>query len=295
MKSMTALIAGVALAFSPFTADAGDALERIRETRTLRIAHREASIPFSYLAAPNLPVGYSIDICKQLAAMLERELKIAKLAIEFVQVTSATRFTTVAEGRADLECGSSTNNAERRKLVDFSTPHFIASSRMVTGTMSGIRDWRDLHSRRLVTTKGSTNARMIHEMRSSMAIPMTIIEATDHQAAFQMVEAGTADAFAMDDVLLYGLKANSKAREKLHIVGRPLSVEPYAIAFVKNDPDLKRMIDIEMRRMVETQALANLHHKWFEQPIPPNGITLGMPISRMLRNSWAFPTTNVAD
>lgn len=276
-------------------AAAGPVLDRIGSTGKIVMTNRDASVPFSFQDANGKPIGYSVDVCMRIAVAIRRELKRPDLGIEFHPVTSATRIPTIVEGKADLECGSTTNNAERRKLVSFTIPYFIAGARMVVGADSGIRNWADLRGKTIVTTKGTTNARSIQQRSDARSLDIKLVEAGDHLDSFKMVENGAADAFAMDDVLLYGLRAQAATPASFAVVGDLLTVEPYAVMFSKSDPDLKRIIDREMADMIHDGELHKLYARWFESPIPPKGANLEMPMGHLLRASLLYPSDKVAD
>ncbi len=272
-----------------------DTLSKIRETKTITIAHRESSIPFSFLDENKKPVGYSIDLCLKIAEAIKEELKLPKLEILFLPVSSTTRIPAIMNGKADLECGSTTNNAERRKQVAFTIPHFMAASRMVVRTTSGIENWQDLRGKRVVTTKGTTAVKLINDSSKGLALAVQLVEKSDHTESFAEVENGKADAFPMDDVLLYGLRAKSAKPADFKIVGDALSVEPYAIMMRKNDAPFKTVVDREMARIIFEGELNKVYNKWFTKPIPPKGMVMGMPMGYLLRDSLRFPSDQVAD
>lgn len=273
---------------------AGETLDRIAKTGKVVIANREASIPFSYVV-DGRPIGYSIDICRGIVEGIKAALKRPDLGIEFFQVTSDTRIPAIREGKADLECGSTTNNAERRKLVGFTIPHFIAGSRMLVRADSGIRNWVDLRGKTIVTTKGTTNAKTIMVRNDVRSLNIKLIEAEDHSRSFEMVQSRNADAFAMDDVLLFGLRASAAKPAEFAIVGDLLSVEPYSVMFSKTDFALKAIVDKEMAKLIESGEIVKLYEKWFMRPIPPKNANLGMPMSSLLRDSLRYPSDKVAD
>lgn len=272
-----------------------DTLSKIRQTQTITIAYRESSVPFSYLDANNKPVGYATDLCLKIAEATRRELKLPQLNVRYVAVTPADRIPTVVEGKADLECGSTTNNAERRKQVAFTIPHFISAVRMVVRTDSGIHNWPDLRGKRVVTTKGTTTVKLLTDRDKVRSLSLTLLEGRDHAESFNMVEKGQADAFTMDDVLLYGLRATAKHPDSFKVIGETLSTEPYAIMLRKDDPAFKTVVDREMARIINDGEIYKLYDKWFKSPIPPGGINLNMPMGHLLRDSFRFPTDKVAD
>ncbi|MFZ6750465.1 amino acid ABC transporter substrate-binding protein [Undibacterium sp. Ren11W] len=274
---------------------AADTLARIKETQSITIAHREASVPFSYLSETKKPIGYSVDVCMKLVDAIKKELKLPQLTVNYLLVTPSTRIPAIVEGKADLECGSTTNNAERRKQVAFTIPHFFATTRMVVRSDSGIKNWTDLKSKTVVATKGTTTVKLLNDRDKVRALDLQLIEGNDHQNSFEMVDSGKAAAFPMDDVLLYGLRANSKDPAKFSILGDALSTEPYAIILRKDEPAFKNFIDKEMARLMLEGEITKLYDKWFKSAIPPKGINLNMGMNSLMRDNLRFPSDKVAD
>ena len=288
--------AGVSCAaalMAPGVAEAGPVIERLRESGKIRIAHRESSVPFSYLNADKKPVGYAVDLCLQLAEAVRKKLEMKALTPEFVMVTPANRIQAIAEGKAELECGSTTNNAERRKTVAFTVPHYITGARYAVRADSGIDDLPQFEGKKLVSTKGTTPLKAIDQANRERLLRITILEAPDHAKALEMVEKGEADGFAMDDVLLYGLIAGRPDPSKLKVVGKFLTIEPLAIMLPKDDPEFKKMVDDEMRRLILSREIYPVYERWFQRPIPPNNASLNLPMSYLLKDFWKYPTDQV--
>jgi glutamate/aspartate transport system substrate-binding protein len=274
---------------------AADTLTKIRETQTITIAHREASVPFSYLDDNKKPIGYAVDLCLKIADAVRRELKLSQLNIQYLSVTSSDRISALREGKADLECGSTTNNSERRKQVAFTIPHFVAAARMVVRANSGIRNWSDLRNKKVVTTKSTTSVKLLNDRDKVRALSLSLTEGRDHAESFGMVEKGEAEAFVMDDVLLFGLRANAQNPNGFVIAGDALSLEPYAIMLRKDDAPFKALVDREMGRLILDGEIYKLYDKWFRNPIPPKGINMNMPIGHLLKSTFQFPNDKVGD
>jgi len=294
---LATLAAAPALAVTPPPAPvsvSGPVLQHIQQSGVIRIAHRESSVPFSFVA-DGKPMGYAVDLCLRVADAVRGALKMPALKVEWVPVTPANRIAAVVDGKADLECGSTTNNRERREQVAFTIPHYIAGSRMIVKTSSGIHKWADLRGRTVVSTIGTTPLAMVRKLDESGVMQLKVIEAKDHAEAFAMVESGKADAFVMDDVLLYGLRASAKDPSAYTVTGDMLTVEPYAIMLSKRDPDFKKVVDKALVSSIYDQETQKLYKKWFQSPIPPHNITLDIPMSYLLRDSFKYPSDKVAD
>lgn len=267
----------------------GSTLDRIASQGKVVLGHREASIPLSYIAAGK-PMGYSIDVCLKVVAAVARHLKRSDLKVEFVQVTSNNRFDMIEKGLVDLECGSTTNTAARRQRVAFTIAHFIAASRIVVQSSQPYSRIEDLAGKTVASTLGTTNIDSLKREAQLKTIPLNVVASKDHAEGFAWVVSGKVDGFAMDDVLLFGLRASHSKPQDLKVIGKPITVEPYALAFALRNPDFKSVVDAELRRLITTRELHQLYDKWFQQPIAPNGINLEMRMPHLMVDSFKFPT-----
>jgi glutamate/aspartate transport system substrate-binding protein len=291
LRALLAAALGAAAAAQAVAAS--PVLDRIQQRGTIVLAHRESSVPFSYLDGNGKPVGYALDLCLRLADAVKRKLGLPALKVDYLQVTPANRIAAVAEGRADLECGSTTNNAERREKVAFTVPHYITGARYMVRADSPIAVLPQFEGRKLVSTKGTTPLKAIDKANRDGLLRIQILEAPDHARAVEMVESGEADGFAMDDVLLYGLMAGRPDPGKLKVVGKFLTIEPLAIMLSKDDAAFKRLADDEMKRMIQSGDARRIYERWFLQPIPPKNTALNLPMNYLLRDFWKYPTDQV--
>jgi len=301
MKSLSlailALAASAAAAAAttapPAPLPSGPTLDRIKQTGKIVIAHRESSVPLSYVDANKKPVGYAVDLCLKLADAVKKKLNLQRLDVTYVMVTGSTRIPSIVEGKADLECGSTTNNAERREKVAFTVPHYIAGARYLVRADSKIDDLTNFDGKKLVSTKGTTPLKAVTAANKERLIGITVLEAPDHGKAVEMVESGEADGFVMDDVLLYGLRSDRPDPNKLKVVGKFLTIEPLAIMLSKDDPQFKHIVDDEMKRLITSHEAYAIYDKWFMQPIPPKNVALNMPMNYLLKDFWKYPTDQV--
>lgn len=289
--STVALPAQAAPAAAPVPT--GPVLDRIRQTGKILIAHRESSVPFSYLDADKKPVGYAVDLCLKLAEAVRKRLEMKALAPEFVLVTAGNRIQMVVDGKADLECGSTTNNAERRQKVAFTIPHYITGARYMVRADSPIAELPMFEGKKLVSTKGTTPLKEVDRANRERLLRITILEAPEHAKAMQMVLAGEADGFVMDDVLLYGLISSSADPSQLKVVGKFLTIEPLAIMLRKDDPEFKKICDEEMKRLIISREAYAIYDHWFNKPIPPKNLPLNLPMNYLLRDFWKYPSDQV--
>ncbi len=293
MKMLLTIAIAAALVLTGGPASAVAALDRIKERGKIVIAHRESSVPFSYVGADRKPMGYAVDLCLRVAEAVRKNLQLKALPVEFLLVTPADRIAAVAEGRADMECGSTTNNAERRQKVAFTVPHYITGARFMVRADSAVDALAGFEGKKLVSTKGTTPLKAIDAANRDRLLRIQILEAPDHARAREMVERGEADGFAMDDVLLFGLIAGSADPSKLKVVGKFLTIEPLSIMLPKDDPAFKRVVDDEMKRLIATHEAHAIYERWFMRPIPPKNTALNLPMNYLLKDFWKYPTDQV--
>jgi glutamate/aspartate transport system substrate-binding protein len=291
MKTLPLLLSLVLAAAT--TAEAGPALDRIQSSGRIVLAHRESSVPFSYLLPDGKPVGYAVDLCLKVAEAVRKKLKMKELSPQFLLVTPANRIQMVVDGKADMECGSTTNNAERREKVAFTVPHYITGARYLVKVDSGINDLAQFENKTLVSTKGTTPLKAITQANNERALHINVVEAPDHSKAVEMLAAGQADGFVMDDVLLYGLAAGRADSAKYRVVGKFLTIEPLAIMLPKNDPELKAIVDEEMKHLIASHEAQAIYERWFLKPIPPKNTALNLPMNYLLKDFWKFPSDQV--
>jgi ABC-type amino acid transport substrate-binding protein len=292
LRIMKTLLPILALAAS-MAAQAGPALERMQQSGRIVLGHRESSVPFSYQLPDGKAVGYALDLCLRLGEVVRKQLKLKTLTPQFVPVTPANRIQMVVDGKIDMECGSTTNNAERREKVAFTVPHYITGARYLVRADSGITDLSQFEGKTLVSTKGTTPMKAITQANNERALHIRIVEAPDHAKAMEMLAAGQADGFIMDDVLLYGIAASRPDAARYRVVGKFLTIEPLSIMLPKNDPELKAIVDEEMKRLIVSHEAQAIYERWFLKPIPPKNTVLNLPMSYLLKDFWKYPSDQV--
>jgi len=265
-------------------------LQKIKDTGTITLGHRESSIPFSYYDDKQQVIGYAMDICYKVVDAIKAELKLKKIDIKLNPVTSATRIPLMANGTIDLECGSTTNNLERQKQVAFATTHFVTANRFVSRKSSKLKTVDDLKGKTVVSTSGTTNIKQATEVNAEKKLGMNIIAAKDHAESFLTVETGRAVAFFMDDILLYTLVANAKNPSEWVISADALSVEPYGIMMRRDDAPFKKVVNNAINGLYKSGEINKIYGKWFLKPVPPKGINYNVPMSAVFKKVVANPT-----
>jgi glutamate/aspartate transport system substrate-binding protein len=256
-------------------------LKKIKDTGTITLGYRESSLPFSYLNRRQQPIGYSIDLCREIVEDVSTELDGMEIKIAFTPVTPANRLQKVASGEIDLECGSTTGNVQRRKEVAFSPIFFIAGTKLMVPKSSSVNSYRDLAGKTAVVTSGTTNEAALRALSDKQKLGITIITAPDHAQSLETLASGKAAAFATDDVLLYGFIATAKNATGMKVVGEYLSYDPYGLVYRRDDPVFAALVEHTFARMAGERRLAELYNKWFLRRLP-TGETLNLPMSPQL-------------
>ena len=288
------LVAAAMLLPDPAPAQDGGlspALANIKATHTVRLGYREASPPFSFLDQANRPIGYSLELCQAIVDEIGAEVDDPALKIDYVLVTPETRIPAILNDKIDLECGSTTANAERAKRVAFSPLIFVAGTRLMVPKTAPVSGITDLKGKTIVVTKGTTNEQAIQTADNKFSLGLKIVTADDHEQAYRLLADGKVDAFATDDILLYGLIARHKAQGTMKVVGDLLSYEPYGLMFRKGDPQLAQVVERTFRKLATNHDLVPLYRQWFMQRLP-TGEKLGIDISPQLEESFKVLDTS---
>src|ERR1700734_975654 len=282
-------LAGCLLTTAAYAQGEGEGLSptlaAIKSTHVVHLGYRESSPPFSFLDQANRPIGYSLELCAAVVDEIGAEVDDPALKIEYVKVTSDDRIQAVLQNKIDLECGSTTANAERAKQVAFSPLMFVAGTKLMVPKSSPISAAADLKGKTVVVTKGTTNEQAMHAIDKKLGLGLNIVVAGDHEQSYQMLADGKADAFATDDILLYGLIARHKSQDKFKVTGDYLSYDPYGIMFRKGEPQLTAVVERAFRKLGTNHDLIPLYNKWFESRLP-TGEKLNVSISPQLEDAF---------
>lgn len=261
-------------------------LKKVSDSRSVTLGFRENSLPFSFRDAAGHPVGYAIDLCMEVVDAIGKEIGRTDLAVRFEPVTSETRIGALTSGKIDLECGSTTANAARRKEVAFSPITYFSATKLLVKRGSAIASYRDLAGKTVAVTAGTTNESALRTLIARSNLSATIVTGRDHAESFTMVKDGRADALGLDDVLLYGLMAAAGAEGASYtVLADKLSFDPYGLMFRKEDPQLTSVVNGAFERLAETRELRWIYERWFLKRLP-NGERLNVPMSDELRTSF---------
>lgn len=293
MKTLKLLIVGL-FAFSAIaTVNAQEltgTLKKIKDTGRLTLGGPDSNVPFSYLDDNQKHIGYSLDLCMKIAAALQKQLGMAKLNINVRSITSTTRIPLIQNGSIDIDCDSATNTAKRGEQVAFAPTDFIATARLVAKKSSNIHTLQDMKGKTIVSTAGTTNMEQIVQLNRDEHLDMKIISSKDHAEGFLTMATGRAVAFAMDDILVAALIANSKNPSDYAMTQDALMVEPSGFILKRDDPAFKQAVDSALSDIYKSGEINAIYNKWFMSPIPPKGINLNFPMSDRLKAVFTHPT-----
>jgi glutamate/aspartate transport system substrate-binding protein len=267
------------------SAQTASTLDKVKAAGSITVAYRESSIPFSFLGSDAKPTGFGWEICGRIVDAVKVATGRPDLKVSTQAVTSQNRIPLMQNGTIDIECGSTTNNSERAKQVAFATNYFYTGTRLLVKAGSPIASFADLKGKRVVSTTGTTNFQILRTLNADRGLGFELIGAKDHAESALLVQQGRADAFGMDDILLYGLRASAQNPAEFAVVGEAIQVEPYAIMLRRDDPAFKKIVDDTLATLIKSGEFTTLYRKWFESAIPPKGINLNAPMSKELSDN----------
>ncbi len=279
LYTLALIVPTIVMAQAPLT------LEKVKNSGVIAVGYRESSIPFSYLDDKAQPTGFGWDVCSRIIDEVKKTVGRSDLKVAPQVVTSTNRIPLLTNGTIDIECGSTTNNSDRQKQVSFATNYFYTGTRFLVKAGAPVKSIDDLKGKTVVSTAGTTNFRVMRTLNAEKKLNIDLLAGKDHAESALLVQSDRALAFAMDDVLLYGLKASAANPSDFAVVGDAIQVEPYAIMLRKDDPDFKKLVDNTIAGLVKSGEFEKLYKKWFQSPIPPKGINLNIPISKELQEN----------
>ena len=271
-----------------------DTLAKLKSSGAITLGVRESSGVLSYTLGGSKYVGYHVAICERAVENIEKAVG-RKLEVKYQPVTSQNRVALVQNGTVDLECGSTTNNATRQKDVAFANTTFVEEVRMAVKAASGIKGIADLKGKTVATTTGTTSVQTLRKHKRADNLDFKDVFGKDHADSFLLVESGRADAFVKDGSLLAGRIARSKNPADYKIVGEVLAVEPIAIMMRKDDPGLMKIVNTTIAALVKSGEIKQLYDKWFQQPTPPTGAVVNLPMSKFLQEAFKNPNNQPAE
>jgi len=291
MRLPLTMLAVVLLAIPAHASELTGTLQKVKETNRIVLGFQEASVPFSYLDGNQKAIGYAVDICMKIVDAVKHELKLSSLDVETSPVTSSNRIPLMMNGTVDLVCSATTNNAERQRQVAFTNSHFLSATRFAARKSDNITTIDQLKGKPVVAVAGSTNMVQLNQVNAARNLGITPLTAKDQAEAFLMLETGRAAAYVLDDVQLAVAIARSKDPSAYIISEEAFSkAEPYGIMLRRDDATFKAVVDRATAELYRSPEIEAIYKKWFEAPVPPNGLNFKTPMTAVLRNAYAHPS-----
>ena len=275
-------------ASAPAVARSADTLAKIKSSGVVNLGVRDSS-GLGFSIGGGKYVGFHTEMAERIVDDLKKELNAPDLKINYQVITSQNRIPLLQNGTIDFECGSTTNNATRQKDVDFAVTTYVEEVRVATRADANSNSVKDLAGKTIATTTGTTSVQHLRKHERAAGLQFKEVMGKDHADSFLLLETGKADAFVMDASILAANIARSRNPQNFKIVGEVLSVEPIACMLPKGDVKFKEAVDNSIKRQVADGSLEQLYNKWFMQPIPPNNVTLNLPLSASTKEAWANP------
>ncbi|AGX86233.1 transporter substrate-binding domain-containing protein [Candidatus Symbiobacter mobilis] len=265
-------------------------LGKIAQTRTIVVGYHESTSPFTYSVDEGKPLGYSYDFALKIADAIKRELKLPALNVKPMAFTTQNRFPMVQNKIIDIICGATTHTRERENLVTFSNTIFVAGAKLMTRKDSGIKDYSDLTGRTVVTFAASTSEKMLRKMNDERNMRINIVSTFDRNSSpFLVLQAGHADAYMMDDVLLFNAVHQTWKPDDWVVTGTPPSFEAYACFMQRGDNAFKKVVDQEITRIMKSGEAKAIYQKWLMSPIPPKSVNYAFPMSAAMVDLFDRP------
>jgi glutamate/aspartate transport system substrate-binding protein len=252
------LHAGVAVA-----EDVDGTLKKIKSSGTLTLGYRESSPPFSYTGPDKRPTGYSIDLCLQVAAAVQKALGLSELKLSWVPVTPETRIDAVKRGTVDIECGSTTASLSRQEQVDFTLMTFVDGGGLLITRESNLRGIGDLAGKRVAVATGTTTERALAEFLKSEFITAQTVAVKDHAEGMAALQAGKVDAYASDRAILVGLALTAPDPKRFALSVVAFSYEPYAFMVRRNDATFRLLVNRALADVYRSGRILSIYDRWF--------------------------------
>lgn len=251
-------------------------LKKIRDGKTVTIAYRTDALPFSYVGSDKQPAGYTVELCKRVVASMESQLKVKPIAIKWVAATSQNRMELVQKRQVDMECGSTTSTLSRMATVDFSNPVFVDTTGLLVTNASGAKDLGGLAGKRIAVVGGTSNHKAVEQTLKKTGMKATVVAVKTRDEGIAVLEAGKADAFASDKILLLGLAGKFKDTTRYTLLEDNLSFEPYGIAMPRGESDLRLAVNRGLAGIFAGDDIVTIFRSAFGNEATPSPVLLVM-------------------
>lgn len=276
MKKFLTLATLATFAFVAHAADAPNTLAKIKSSKSITLAYAQNAAPFSFDDTKTFkPAGFSISLCESVVAQMQRQLGLDVLKINWIAGTTPERLAMVAEGKVDMECGVTTTTLKRQEKVDFSTVTFIQTGALLVRSDSGVKKASDLAGKKLSVVAGTTTERRVTEALANAKIAAEVLPFKDRDEAFKAMEDGKVQALAGDRIVLVGLVARDSSRTRFAMLDEDFSLEPYAFALRRGDPDFRLAVNRALAVTYRSGAIASVFDRWFA-PFKPSDVLIAI-------------------
>ena len=245
-------------------------LKKIRDSKTITIAHRTDALPFSFVGDGNQPAGYTVELCKRIASSIEQQLKAGPLAVKWVAATSQNRLELVQKRQVDMECGSTTATLSRMEQVDFSSPVFVDTTGLLARKASGATSLGGMAGKRIAVVAGTTNHKALEAALKKKLVSANVVTVKNREEGVAALEKGSVDAFAGDKILLLGLAGKVKDTAQYTLLDDNLGFEPYAIALPRGDAGMRLAVNRALSQIYGSGAIVEIFRGTFGSNIDPS-------------------------
>ena len=259
----TALLMALVLGGPVLGQDLDGTLKKIKTSGTFTIGYRDSAPPFSFPGPDKRPVGYSIDVCMQVAGAIQKQLGMADLKLNWVPVTAENRIDMVAQGKVDIECGTTTMTLSRQERVDFSLMTFIDGAGLLTAAGTNWRGVADLTDKRIAVIPGTTTEKALNDFLKKEFISVKVVPVKDHLEGVAAIEKGLADAFASDRGTLIGIAVTSKDPTRFALANVVFSFEPYGLMMRRNDAAFRLAVNRALAGLYRSGGFVPIYDRWF--------------------------------
>ncbi len=238
-------------------------LAKIKENSAMVIGYRKNSPPFSFVDGQGNPSGYSVDLCKRVAAAVQKKLGIQEMTVTYVPLSAEERIGAVTSGRVDIECGATTNTLSRQEVVDFTHITFVTGGTLLSLKSSPVRLMSDVGGKRIAVVEGTTTESALKRYMSEALIKAEIVFVTEHGDGMKMLASKEVDAFASDRLVLLGLVKNTGDASRFVVSDDFFSYEPYGLMVRRNDADFRLVANRALSDVFRNEQIGILYRKWF--------------------------------
>jgi len=278
IRPASVLLVGVAL-LAGTSAMAQGTLERISERGEIRIGYRGDARPLSF-EEDGMPAGYSVDLCKRIAAGVGEHLRLANLKVSFVRVTADNRFDALVRGDIDIECGATTITLQRQERVDFTLMTFVTGGSFLSRGEARVSGAADLAGKRVAVPRGTSTATALESYLKENSIDARVVTVDDRDAGMARLLRGDVDALAGDQIVLLGNALEVIERDgaaNFSFADELFSYEPYGFMVRRDDADFRLAVNRELAEIFRDGDQAPIYQNWIgSNGVKPSAMLVAM-------------------